>query len=146
MEELLQRLDGTGSRAERAAMAELRTLEGNVPATLRRRYHVARSWKARAACVYYSLRYARMNDDAVELGREALQDKATGVRYRACMLLSFSLRKDALPGLREALERLKGKPGSEDVAAAIDAIEHQNHNYFVDRDHSERMTMAIESE
>jgi hypothetical protein len=59
------------------------------------------------------------------------------------MLLAFSLRRDALPELREVLRELRGKAGHEYVAAAIDAIEHQNHNFFVDRAHSGKRTMTI---
>src|SRR5512141_420695 len=99
-----------------------------VPGLLRTRFHASRSWKTRAACVFYSMKYARESDEAVALGREALRDKAVGVRYRACMLLAYSQRRDALPDLREALQGYSGKKGADDLAAAIDAIEQQNHN------------------
>jgi hypothetical protein len=65
------------------------------------------------------------------------------VRYRAAMLLAFSLRRDALPELRKVLWSLEGQAGHEHVAAAIDAIEHQNQNFFVDRDHSGKRTMTM---
>ena len=71
-------------------------------------------------------------------------DKAKGVRYRGAMLLAYSLRKDVLPQLRAALETLADGPGAGDLAAAIDAIENENHNYFVDRTHSGKIMLTIE--
>jgi hypothetical protein len=50
------------------------------------------------------------------------------------MLLAYSLRRDLLSELREQLN---------DLEAAIDAIETGNANYFVDRDHSGKMTLTI---
>jgi len=90
------------------------------------------------------MRYAKENADAVALGIEAIGDKAKGVRYRGAMLLAYSQRKDALPQLRAALETLAGGPGADDLAAAIDAIENENPNYFVDRTHSGNITLTIE--
>jgi hypothetical protein len=89
------------------------------------------------------MRYARESDDAVALGRDALHDRSKVVRYRACMLLAYSLRRDALPELREVLQSLEGKAGHEDVEAAIDAITRQNHHYFIDRVHSGKVTLTI---
>src|SRR3990172_8698988 len=85
-ETLLDRLDGSGSRDEREAVAELRAVGQKLPTLLRKKYHATRSWKTRSACVFYSMKYARDSDDAVALGREALRDRATGVRYRACKI------------------------------------------------------------
>lgn len=144
MDQLLKRLDGSGSRDERDAIAALREGGSALPGLLRTKYHASRSWKTRAACVFYALKHARESDDAVALGREALRDKAGGVRYRACMLLAYSQRREALPDLWEALQAYSGKQGADEVAAAIDAIEQQNHNYFVDRDHSGRVKMSFE--
>jgi hypothetical protein len=144
IEELLERLDGVGSASERKAVSELRALGAKLPERLRKKYHQSRTWKVRCACVFYSLKYARDSEEAIALGLEALHDKAKVVRYRACMLLAYSQRANVLPELRGVLESLKGQPGAEDIAAAIDAIEHQNHHYFVDRDHSGRMTLTVE--
>jgi hypothetical protein len=78
------------------------------------------------------------------LGYAAIVDKAKGVRYRGAMLLAYSLRKDALSPLRSALDTLAGGPGADDLAAAIDAIENENHNYFVDRTHSGKVMLTID--
>jgi hypothetical protein len=144
IQELIEQLDGSGSPLEWQAISELRSMGDALAEHLRAKYHQSRNWGVRCACVFYSLKYARDNNEtAIALGREALRDRSKAVRYRACMLLAFSLRRDALDELRDAMRCLSGRPGADDVAAAIDAIEHQNHNYFVDRDHSGKVKMTI---
>jgi hypothetical protein len=76
------------------------------------------------------------------VGLAALADRSTVVRYRACGLCAYPLRQDALPGLRLLVSH-KDKRTSEDAAAAIDAIEQQNHHLFVDREHSGRSFWVI---
>jgi hypothetical protein len=140
--ELLGKLDGSGSAAEFAAAARLRELGPGLPRLLLQKFRSARTWQARASSVYHALKYARESDDAVTLGREALRDRSKAVRYRGAMLLACSLRKDLLPELERALESWSG-PGEADVRAAIDAIENQNQNYFIDREHTGRMVLRI---
>jgi hypothetical protein len=144
VEELLAHLDGSGSDSEWAAAMELRALSTDFPRLLRHKFHSSQSWKARSSCVYHAMRYAKESEDALALGLAAIVDKAKGVRYRGAMLLAYSQRKDALSQLRVALETLAGGPGAEDLAAAIDAIENENPNYFVDRTHSGMITLSIE--
>jgi len=139
---LLGKLDGRGSRVEWAAIRELRTLGPTLAPHLLTHYRSARAWKVRASCVYHAVRYARESEDALRLGLEALGDKARVVRYRGAMLLAYSLRRDVLPELRKRRQSATGAD-AEDIAAAIDAIETQNHNYFVDRDHSGQVTLTI---
>lgn len=141
---LLECLDGTGSSREYKAIRLLKEKDDELPQHLLERYRASRQWKARAACAFHAVFYARSSEVAVTLGREAIQDKARVVRYRASGLLAYSLRKDVLPDLREAARALRDKPGIEDLHAAIDAIEHQNHHYFIDREHSGRMTWDVE--
>lgn len=139
--ELLMRLDGSGSDDEWEAVEELRKLGGTFPRLLLEKYKKARSWKERCACVYHAMRYAKESDYAVQLGLEALRDKSKVVRYRACELLAYSQRKDLLKNLEASLASY---PSShEDIRAAIDAIESENHHYFVDRDHSGKVTLTI---
>jgi hypothetical protein len=140
--ELLEKLDGSGSEAETAAAAQLRQLGPELPRLLLQKFRSAKTWQARASYVYHALKYARESEDAVTLGREALRDGSRAVRYRGAMLLACSLRKDLLPELERALESWSG-PGEDDVRAAIDAIEHQNQNYFIDRKHTGRMVLNI---
>jgi hypothetical protein len=140
---LLARLDGSGSKDEWEAVSALRTLGSGTPALLLQHYRVARKWQARSSCVYHAMRYARESEDAVTLGREALHDRSGPVRYRACMLLAYSLRRDLLNELREQLMTAGPRSDRDDLEAAIDAIENGNANYFVDRDHSGKMTLTI---
>lgn len=59
------------------------------------------------------------------------------------MLLAYAQRKDCLPDLRAARVWLGGKPGADDMEAAIDAIESENQHYFVDRHQIGKMTLTI---
>lgn len=138
---LLARLDGTGSDDEWAAVSKLRTIGAELPNWLLKRFRVSRGWKARTSCVFHAIRYARKSEDALALGLEAIVDRSKIVRYRGAMLLAYSQRKDALPYLRAALVR--DGPGADDLLAAIDAIENENHNYFVDREHSGKMKWEV---
>ncbi len=144
VENLMARLDGSGSDSEWTAAKELRVLGRDFPRLLQQKFHSSRSWKVRSSCVYHAMRYAKESEDAVSLACAAIVDKAKGVRYRGAMLLAYSLRMDVLPQLRAALETLAGGPGAGDLAAAIDAIENENHNYFVDRTHSGKIMLTIE--
>ena len=143
VDELLEKLDGSGSNAEFAAAARLRELGQELPRLLLQKFRSAKTWQARTSYVYHALKYARESEDAVTLGREALKDRSKAVRYRGAMLLACSLRKDLLPELRNALESWRGRPSEADVRAAIDAIENQNQNYFIDRQHTGRMVLRI---
>ena len=77
-------------------------------------------------------------------GAAPIHDKSKVVRYRASELLAYLLRRDVLPDLVQAVQMLGGMTGVEDLKAAIDAIETQNHNHFVDRDHSGHLTWTVE--
>lgn len=99
----------------------------------------------RLRLVYSCIRYGRVSDEAFQLGLLAVNDRGTLVRYRACMLLAYSLRRDALPVLRTALGHSDERTRA-DALAAIDAIEHQNHHLFVDRTHSGRIRLIVDRE
>src|SRR5262245_6255061 len=114
---------------------QLRELGPAVVPYLAESYHRMRKWQGRLACVFYLIKYARSHDEAFHVGVAALQDRATLARYRACMLLANAQRPDAGPHLRQLLSH-PDKKTSEDAAAAIDAIESQNPDYFVDRTHT----------
>lgn len=97
------------------------------------------------AAYFFAIHDARENEDAVQLGIAALNDRSRVVRHRACSLLAYSLRDDALPYLRQLL--MHHDPSTkEDARAAIDAIEHRNHNWFVDREHTGRLTWTVDKE
>lgn len=95
-------------------------------------YETTGRWQGRAALVVAAMRHARECDEAVALGLRALNDRATLVRYRACGLLAYAQRTDALPALRALLTH-PDAPTRADAAAAITAIETGNHHRFVDR-------------
>lgn len=101
-------------------------------------YHHLRKWRGRVACVFHLIKYARTHDEAFQTGLTALEDPATVVRYRACMLLAKAQRAEAMPYLERLLDHADTKT-AEDAAAAIDAIRSRNPNYFVDRMHTGRM-------
>jgi len=141
--ELLEPLDGRGSDQEWQAIGELRARLGDrLVSALYWKYRMSKSWQARCSCVYFCFAYARNSTEAVELGIEALRDRSKVVRNRACQLLAYSLDRSALPALRAAVE--SGGVSVGDFLAAIDAIENQNHNFFVDRDHSGMVTMDMD--
>lgn len=98
-------------------------------------YPKMKKWRGRVSLVFHAIRYGRTHEEAFELGVRALEDKATLVRYRACGLLAYSLRRDAIPHLQKLLSHEDPKT-VEDAKAAIDAIRHQNHHYFMDRQHT----------
>lgn len=85
----------------------------------------------------------RAGEDAWEKLRHlGLADRSYMVRYRACGLLAYSLRREALPPL-QTLSAHADRRTAEDAAAAIDAIEHRNHDYFADRGHTGRSFWAV---
>ena len=134
---LVKRLDTASVRDREEVWEQLRTLGAAVAPYLAEAYPAFRKAQGRVALVFYSLRYARMSEDVFRLGVQALSDKATLVRYRACGLLAYSLRADAIPYLKTLLDH-KDAPTVEDARAAIDAISRKNHHYFMDREHSGR--------
>jgi hypothetical protein len=100
-------------------------------------YPSFRKWQGRASLVFHCIRHARLSDEALRLGLLALSDKAAQVRYRACGLLAYSQRLEAIPPLNALLAHPDARTVA-DARAAIDAITQRNHHYFVDRDHSGR--------
>ena len=145
IEALLDKLDGSGSDQEWSAVSKLRASLGDtLPSHLLRRFRTTRKWAARSSLVYHSVRYAAKSDSAIELALAATTDRSKVVRYRAFMLLACSQRKDLLPTVQK-LEDVVPDDTKEDARAAADAIEAQNRNFFVDRDHSGQVTLNIRS-
>lgn len=143
VEALLDRLDGSGSDDEWNAALELRSRLGDcLSDKLLIRYQMAKKWSVRSSCVYHSVRYAKNSDAALELALLAIKDKSQVVRYRAFMLLACSQRKELLPRLRGLVAGLP-EDTKADALAAIDAIESENQDYFVDRGHTGMTTLII---
>jgi hypothetical protein len=105
-------------------------------------YPAARHWLTRAHLVSRATPYARTTEEAFQLGLRACSDRSTHVRYRACELLAYAQRDEALL----TLERLRVHPDPRtgaDAEAAIDALKSRNHHYWRDRDHSGRVFVFV---
>lgn len=140
VELLLSQLDGSGSDIEWNAIEQLRALP-NLPDMLLKHYSQSKSFSARAACVYHSVRYAKTSKSALELGLRAVLDRSKIVRYRAAMLLVVAQSPVAIPAL-EAMKE-KWKASASDAEAAIAALNSGNPNRFVDRENTGLVTLRI---
>ncbi|MCK6474305.1 MAG: HEAT repeat domain-containing protein [Planctomycetes bacterium] len=134
---LVAQMDTADSAQSEQAWSKLRSLGQDAVPFLLEAFPRFRKWQGRRDLVFHAIRYARTSEPAFQLGLAALKDRSTIVRYRACGLLAYALRPDAVP----ALEPLASHPDpktAEDARAALDAIKHRNHHYFVDRSHTGR--------
>lgn len=91
-----------------------------------------RRWQGRVCLVHHAARFSRRSEDSFQLGMAAASDRSKRVRYSACLLLAYSLRREALNVLRPLLEYSDSET-VENARAAINAIEKQNHHLFMDR-------------
>ena len=132
---LVMVLDNAKGGASDDSSEKLKSVGEDIVAYYLEAYPRFKKWQGRVELVYRATRYSRTRDDAYRLG--ILADKAAIVRYRACGLLAYSLRRDAIPFLETLLSH-PTKDTAEHAAAAIAAIKHQNHNYFIDRSHTGR--------
>lgn len=142
--ELVLRLDTTKQLEAENAWLELKPLGASVVPYLAEAYFKIKKWQGRVSLVFHSIKYAKVSEEAFELGLEALNDNATMVRYRACGLLAYSQRKDAISHLKKLLKHKDSKT-VEDAKAAIDAIKKKNHHFFIDRNHTGKMFWEITS-
>ena len=138
----VRQLDTTRSSDEEAAWSVLRPLGSEVVPLLLEAFPSFRTWQGRTALVFHTIRYARESEHAFQIGLLGCRDRSYMVRYRACGLLAYSLRADALPHLEPLLNH-RDRRTVEDASAAVDAIRSRNHHYFVDRDHSGRSFWAV---
>jgi hypothetical protein len=141
---LVKALDTSNARQEEETWSQLKPLGQAIVPYLAEYYPLAKRWQCRAALIFHSLRFARTSDTAFQLGITALNDRARVVRYRACGLLAYSLRKEAILYLRPLLKH-EDSNTVEDATAAIDAIQQQNHHYFVDRTKTGRAFWQVEN-
>jgi HEAT repeat protein len=139
---LIAAMDTTRTTDHDTAWADLRELGVDVVPHLASAFSSFRTWQGRVSLVFHSIRYARVSDAAFQLGLRGLEDKSYMVRWRACGLLAYSLRKDALAKLQPLLQHADART-REDARAAIDAIEKRNHHLYVDRDHSGRARWVV---
>lgn len=129
----LKRMDTTSSRALHEAATPLRELGERAVPYFRNFVPLAKTYQCRAALLHLATRYARTNRVAFEMGLEGCDDRSSLVRYRACGLLAYSLRKEALPRLQALLDHPDAKT-REDAAAAIQAIRKKSHHRYINRD------------
>lgn len=143
--QVLKRVDGSGSESDRAARRELDALDlgAELPRYLLEKFRSEKKRVAREECLRLSMRYARESEDAFRMAIEGLNDRSWVVAHMACILLSFSLRKDALPALREVERSGRTEKHRDRARRAIDAIEHQNHNYFIDTKHTGKAFLSL---
>ena len=134
---LVMELDNAKGGASDETWQKLQTVGADIAAYYLEAYPRFKKWQGRVELVCGVTKYSRTKDEAFRLGVLALADKAAIVRYRACGVLAYSLRRDAIPFLETLLSH-PTKDTAEHAAAAIDAINHQNHNYFIDRSHTGR--------
>lgn len=142
---LVARLDTANPSEEQAAWSALKPLGEGVVPHLADHFPRARRWQQRVSLVFHSIPFARVSEAAYRLGLAALDDRSTLVRYRACGLLAYAQRRDAIP----ALDKLRAHSDArtvEDANAAIDALKRKNHHYFVDRTHSGRSFWVVNPE
>jgi hypothetical protein len=138
----VKNLDTASSSAEQLAWLKLEPLGIAVVPYLAEAYPSFRKWLGRTSLVYHAIRYARSSEESFQLGLAALKDKSRVVRYRACGLLAYSLRRDAMQSLTAASNHSDSKT-VEDALAAIDSIMNKNHNLFVDRSHSGGISWVV---
>jgi hypothetical protein len=105
-------------------------------------YRADRSWRSRAAAVSRATRLARDSELAFQLGLAALDDPSPAVRHRACGLLAYALRRDAVERLKSLLAHTDPE-SRDDARAAIAAILSQDHHLFKDRDFSGRVFWIV---
>ncbi len=142
---LVRQLDTKERIVEEAAWVQLRPIGVAVVSYFGEFYPNAKTAACRRAIMFHTIRYARVSEAAFQLGVAGLSDRASIVRYRACAVLAYSLRCDALPHL-EGLLKHQDQKSVEDARAAIDAIKRKNHHYFVDREHTGQMFWEVNDE
>jgi len=128
--ELIKKLDSTRFSEQETYWEEIKKLNIDIPKYFLEAYPTFKKWQGRLHLVFSCIKYARTSESAFQLGIKALSDNATLVRYRAASVLAYSLRKDAIPYLRENLNHHDNE-SQKDAERAIKAIMNQNHHIFM---------------
>ena len=108
-------------------------------------YPRLRNAAGRNSVMYGLVPFARQRPEVVELAKAALNDPAYMPRMQACSLLAYALRQDAVPHLKPLLKH-RDKKTRDDAKAALAAIKHQNHHYWLDRSHSGKFLWTVSAE
>ena len=143
--EEVDKLQASTVSGEEEAWDALRPLGIEVVPYLLEAFPRFRRWQGRASLVYHAIRYARMSDDAFQLGLLGARDKSRVVRYHALGLLAYSLRREALGEIKNQLSN-PDKSTVADATAALAAIKEKNHHLFHDRDRSGRTHWIVNDE
>ena len=125
---VLRRFDTADAAVREEAWKELPPGRLALP-FLREAFPETKRMEARISMVYEATFFARVSEDAFQLGLLGCRDRSKHVRDRACGVLAYSLRKDALPFLRPLL-RADDEVTREAAEGAVDAIKHQNHSLY----------------
>jgi hypothetical protein len=135
---LVAQLNVSSVDAEERAWEQLRPLGERIVPFLEEAFPRTKRWQGRLSLVFHSIPFARNSEAAVRLGVTALGDRSFMVRWRACGLLAYSQRRDALQALRALFTHADART-VEDAKAAVIAIESMNHHLFVDRQRTGRV-------
>jgi hypothetical protein len=145
IQRLVDSFHAKDDKTRAAAWAQLRNYREQVLPYLAELFPKARWFEVRRDIAYHCIGYAQVSDVAIDVGRMAVADKSSVVRYRGCCVLAYSLRPEVLPILDGLLNHPDAKT-VEDAKAAIDAIRSRNHHYFVDRRHMGRMFWGVDDD
>lgn len=124
-----------------ALVGLLDILDGEFPKFVFENFAKIRPAHRRVSFIDQCTKFARNSHDALKLAKSALKDRSKEVRFSALATLAYSLDETVLIELNDALEAA-GAAEKADIRAVIDAIECQNHNFFMDRDHSGLVTWS----
>lgn len=128
----ISKLDAPDWDANEAVWPIMKPLGVQVVPFLLESYSDFRHWQGRVCLVHHAARFSRISEESFRLGLAATSDRSKRVRFSACLLLAYSLRRSALEYLRPLLD-FSDTETVENARAAITAIEMQNHHLFKDR-------------
>ena len=91
--ELIKKLDTTSFIEQDKYWTEIKNLDIDIPKYFLKAYPVFKKCQGRVHLVFSCVKYARTSESAFELGVQALNDKATLVRYRGASILAYFYRE-----------------------------------------------------
>lgn len=142
---LIDRLDSKDCSQQEDAWLAIRSRGVALMPEFKSAYPRFKKSDGRIALVFYTTSFARVSEDAFDLGTSALKDRSKLVRDRACGLLAYSLRADAVGPLTETVNDpdLSVRQAAE---AELIAIRAKNHHLFVDRTRSGKSFWVVNPE
>jgi hypothetical protein len=125
----VKKLDTVNPSQQDSTWDALKNVGENLVPYLIEFYPHTRKWQGRASILKHCVRYAEKRSDVVQLGLNALQDKSSAVRFRACELLARSLNPMAIPNLKKLLNHSDRKT-LKNASLAIKSIRRKNFAHF----------------